>query len=47
MVIFLVNWGYNWNDVYVFCFVYEGDFFSVGNKFEMDFINEIFVCFVY
>ena len=47
MVISAVHQGYNWNDARDSCLAYEGDLLSVGNKPEMDFINEISARFVY
>lgn len=47
MVISPVNRGHNWNDAHASCLAYEGDLLSVGNKLEMDFINEISARFAY
>ena len=47
MVISPTNRGHNWNDARASCLAYQGDLLSVGNKLEMDFINEISARFVY
>lgn len=39
--------GQTWNDARDSCRADEGDLLSVGNKLEMDFINEISARFVY